>query len=94
MKRTILIVASIVIVLGLLGYSAYVYEYYRQPAPTISTAQAVKQRDEANRLLTLHDAVNQRVQADLSTQVSATQAKLLTACAALKTTKVTSPACP
>lgn len=89
-KQIFLTLLLIVIVGGLSALAVHKYENRHQG---LSVAQAVAQRDQANAITKQHDSANAQSEAVLSAQNSATQAKLTTACAALKTVKVVSPVC-
>lgn len=93
MKKTILLTTLVVLLLvGVTGLSVHYYQE-RKPQPAISVSQALQERNDAQRLTALHDAVNQANVATLNKQVSDTQAKLTSVCASLKTTKVLNANC-
>lgn len=93
-NKTVLWVTLVVLVVaGVVGYASYQYQTNRKPAPTVSAAQALKERDEAVRVMNLHDAVNQRNLANEQTATQTVQTKLTAVCTHLTTLKVTDPNC-
>lgn len=93
-KTQILITTVIVLVIaGLVGGSAYLYQTNRKPQPTESVSQLKTERDNAVKAMVLHDNVNRQQTDALNTQVQNLTIEKAGLCTQIKSVRLVNASC-